>query len=175
VATLVLTVIGDDRAGLVDALAGVITQRGGNWERSQLAELAGKFAGIVVVDVADGAVDALTADLAQLAGLLHVAAERADGTSTLVPQRSIRFTLDLLGADRPGIVKEVSAILAAHQVNIDDLRTDTRDAPMAGGTLFEATIAASAAASLDRAALQASLEAIASELMVELAVTDQAN
>ena len=44
-ATLVLTVIGDDRAGLVNALAEAVTAHGGNWERSQLAELAGKFAG----------------------------------------------------------------------------------------------------------------------------------
>ena len=55
-ATLVLTVIGDDRAGLVNALADVVTAHGGNWERSQLAELAGKFAGIVLVlDVFAGA------------------------------------------------------------------------------------------------------------------------
>ena len=48
-ATLVLTLIGDDRAGLVNAVAEVVARHGGNWERSQMAELAGKFAGIVLV------------------------------------------------------------------------------------------------------------------------------
>ena len=62
-ATLVLTVIGDDRAGLVNALADVVTAHGGNWERSQLAELAGKFAGIVQVSVADERADELAAAL----------------------------------------------------------------------------------------------------------------
>ena len=42
---LVITVIGTDRAGLVSALAGVVADHEGNWTRSQLAELAGAFAG----------------------------------------------------------------------------------------------------------------------------------
>ena len=57
--TLVLTVIGDDRSGLVSMLSGVIAQHGGSWERSQMARLAGKFAGIVMVSVPDDRADAL--------------------------------------------------------------------------------------------------------------------
>ncbi len=48
---LVLTLIGDDRAGLVSAVAGAVSEHGGNWDRSQMAELAGKFAGIVLVTI----------------------------------------------------------------------------------------------------------------------------
>jgi glycine cleavage system regulatory protein len=65
-ATLVLTVIGDDRSGLVSALSGVIADHGGSWERSQMARLAGKFAGIVVVSVPDAGADALIRDLGPL-------------------------------------------------------------------------------------------------------------
>ena len=72
--TLVLTVIGDDRAGLVNALAEAVTAHGGNWERSQLAELAGKFAGIVSVSVPDEKADELAAALRPLAGLLAAGA-----------------------------------------------------------------------------------------------------
>ena len=58
VPAVVLTVIGDDRVGLVEALADTVSSHGGNWEHSQMAELAGKFAGIVVVTVpADRATD----------------------------------------------------------------------------------------------------------------------
>ena len=63
-ATLVLTLIGDDRAGLVNAVAEVVARHGGNWERSQMAELAGKFAGIVLVTVPDDSVDALVSAVA---------------------------------------------------------------------------------------------------------------
>ena len=52
-ATLVLTVVGDDRPGLVDALSGVIAAHDGNWEQSRMAHLAQKFAGILLVQVPD--------------------------------------------------------------------------------------------------------------------------
>ena len=75
--TLVLTVIGDDRVGLVEALAHTVSSHGGNWEHSQMAELAGKFAGIVVVTVpAEHATD-LTGALRALDGLLEVSAHPA--------------------------------------------------------------------------------------------------
>lgn len=47
-ATFVLTVIGDDRPGLVSALSARVSARGGSWERGQLIHLAGKFAGVVL-------------------------------------------------------------------------------------------------------------------------------
>ena len=76
--TLVLTVIGDDRSGLVSALSGVIADHGGSWERSQMARLAGKFAGIVLVAVPDESAEALIAELGPLGsqGLLDVTVER---------------------------------------------------------------------------------------------------
>ena len=77
-ATLVLTVIGDDRAGLVDALAGPIAAHDGNWDRSHMARLAGKFAGIVVVSVPDERTDALTAELRTLAATGPARRERGD-------------------------------------------------------------------------------------------------
>ncbi len=72
VSSLVLTVVGDDRAGLVTALAEVVSAHGGNWEHSQLAELAGTFAGIVVVSVPDDRVGALRESLDLLDGMLKV-------------------------------------------------------------------------------------------------------
>ena len=76
-ATLVLTAIGDDHAGLVRALSGVIESHGGNWETSRMAHLAGKFAGIVMVTVADDKADELIGDLKPLAdqGLLDITAK----------------------------------------------------------------------------------------------------
>ena len=52
-ATIILTVIGEDRPGLVSALSAPINAHGASWKRSQMSRLAGKFAGIVLVSVAD--------------------------------------------------------------------------------------------------------------------------
>jgi glycine cleavage system regulatory protein len=169
-ARLVLTVIGDDRAGLVSALADVVSAHDGNWEQGQMAELAGKFAGIVVVTVPDARRDELTTSLRGLDGLLEVAAHpgadaSADATGA-EPAR--RLTLHLLGNDRPGIVREVSSVLSRHDLSIETITTGTREAPMAGGLLFEAHVAVEVPASTDLADLRADLERLATELLVDL-------
>src|SRR4051795_257155 len=118
-ATLILTVLGDDRPGLVSALSTPIKAHGASWERSQLSQLAGKFAGIVVVSVPDHSLEALVADLTGLSSQgLQVVLERTDGS---VERESLRLSLDLLGADRPGIVAEISASLADRGVSIEEL------------------------------------------------------
>ena len=170
---LVLTVIGDDRAGLVSALADVVTAHDGNWEDSQLAELAGRFAGIVVVGVPAERVDELTSALHELDGLLEVTSHPgAEGAAGGVADDADaqRLTVDLLGNDSPGIVREVSSVLSRHELSIETMTTETREAPMAGGLLFEAHVAVEVPASTDLADLRADLERLATELLVDIAV-----
>ena len=170
---LVLTVIGDDRSGLVRALADVITEHDGNWEESQLAELAGKFAGIVVVSVPEARAEEFTASLSTLDGLLEVAAHpgvepaAAGGGGAADTDQ---LTIDLLGNDHPGIVREVSTVLSKHDLSIETMTTGTREAPMAGSLLFEAHVVVDVPAGWDTAALRADLERLASELLVDIAV-----
>jgi len=172
-ATLVLTVIGDDRAGLVDALAGPIAAHDGNWDRSHMARLAGKFAGIVVVSVGDERTDALTAELRTLAakGLLDVSVAIA---STNAPEPGDDLLqLRLIGQDRPGIVREVASALAQRNVSIEELETSASSAPMSGESLFEAIATLRVPAGTDPADVRSILEAIANELMVELDVSER--
>ena len=169
-ATFILTVLGDDRPGLVSTLSAPISAHGGSWERSQMSRLAGKFAGIVVVSVADARVDALTADLGALSEQgLQVLVERTDEP---VDRETLRLSLDLLGADHPGIVAEISASLAAHDVNIEELTTDVRDAPMSGGTIFQAHAVLTAPLATSTDELRSLLEGLANELMVDISLSD---
>jgi glycine cleavage system regulatory protein len=172
VATFVLTVLGDDRPGLVSALSATITAHGGSWERSQLAQLAGKFAGIVVVRVPDDRHDALVAELAALDGL-QVTVERGERSGAVVAGETRFFLLELLGDDRPGIVAEISAALAEAGVSIEELTTDVREAPHAGGMLFEARALLDVPAGATQDDVQAVLEGLADELMVELRLSEQ--
>ena len=171
-ASLVLTVIGDDRSGLVSALSGVIADHGGSWERSQMARLAGKFAGIVLVEVPDDRAEALIGALGPLGteGLLDVTVERA-GDEAPLSNDLTRLSLELVGADRPGIVHDISQALAARQVSIEELHTATREAPMVGGMLFEATATLLAPPTVPIADLQAVLEELANELMVDISLS----
>ena len=135
-----------------------------------MSRLAGKFAGIVLVSVADARLDALVADLTALnAQGLQVAIERTDEP---IERESQRLHLELLGADHPGIVAEISASLAARHVSIEELSTDVREAPMAGGTLFEARAVLNAPPTTSTDALRSMLEGLANELMVEIRLSD---
>ncbi len=163
--TLVLTVIGDDRAGLVNALAEVVAAHGGNWEQSHLAELAGKFAGIVLVTVPDAHAEALTQALRPLAGMLDITAQRADSDDTPAEPT---LTIELLGNDHPGMVREVTAVLTRHAVTIVEMLSATRQAPMAGGQLFEARVTAAVPDDADLGAVREDLELLAGELLVDL-------
>jgi len=167
-ATFVLTAIGDDRAGLVSMLADVVVEHGGNWERSQMAELAGQFAGIVLITVPDARADGFVQALDALGGVLDVRAHRGDDTRAA----SQRVTLALVGTDRAGIVRELSAVLARHGVSIEQLVTATREAPMAGGMLFEAEAVLELPEGLTLDALRHALESIAGELMVDIDLDD---
>lgn len=166
---MVLTVIGDDRAGLVASLSEVISKHDGNWERSQMAELAGKFAGIVIVSVPDGNAEDLTAALRGLGGLLEVAAHPG---SEATQESADKLSIELLGNDRPGIVHEVSSVLSRHHLSIETIETTTREAPMAGGQLFEGHMVVRVPAAADKAAIRSDLERLTTELLVDIAVSE---
>jgi glycine cleavage system regulatory protein len=168
-ATFVLTVLGDDRPGLVSAISAAISGRRGSWEHSQLAHLAGKYAGIVLLSAPDDESEALLADLRALESEgLQVVVERTD-----VPAERtvVKLALELVGADRPGIIAEISGLLAAQQVSIEDLVTELTDAPMAGGRIFEARATLVAPEGANAADLRDALEALSDRLMVDVHLT----
>ncbi|HEX7351798.1 glycine cleavage system protein R [Brachybacterium sp.] len=165
----VLTAIGDDRPGLVAALAAAVDEHGGNWVDSQLALLAGKFAGIVQVDLppdrAQSFLDALPA-LADEVGLSVEATAGVRNADREPPSSALR--LHLLGQDRTGMVREVTSALRAQGATIDGLRSWTREAPEGGGMLFEAEAELRLPATAGEDGVREALETIAAELMVDL-------
>ncbi|MEQ6898470.1 ACT domain-containing protein [Microbacterium sp. KR10-403] len=165
-AHLVLTVVGDDRAGLVKSLADVIAAHGGNWERSELAELAGAFAGIVLVEVADDHRDALVAGLETLDQLLQITPYT--GSEPVEPPPGERVTFTVLGNDRPGIVRDITQVLVGGGLTIDRFTSRTVEAPMSGGELFEATVSARARAGDAATDAVTELEELAGEIQVDL-------
>src|SRR5688572_21047012 len=169
--SLVLTVIGDDKPGIVEQLSDRILATGANWEESRMARLAGKFAGLLRVSVDADHADTLAAMLRSLdAGGLTVVVERSAHVEA-GPSRTVR--LEVVGNDHPGIVRDISRVLAQYQVNIEDLETDVTSAPMSGDTLFHARASLHLPPSVTIDRLRRVLEALAGELMVDLALADQ--
>jgi glycine cleavage system regulatory protein len=168
---LVLTVLGEDRPGLVESLAHVIATHGGNWLESRMARLAGKFAGILRVSVRSASVEALTAALQGLEtqGLrLLIEWSPSDDAA----QNYRQLTLDLIGNDRVGIIRDISQALARRGINIDELHTRYLSAPMTGEMLFKATAQLRVPLQVQLAELQESLERLAHDLMVDITLAD---
>ena len=166
---LVLTFIGDDRPGLVSVISERIAASGGTWLESRSARLAGKFAGILLVSIADDRLAGLELSLRQLelAGL-RLTIDRgvmAPGDRT---QRLI--ALDIVGHERPGIVRDVTQALNHLGVNIEEFVSGLEGAPFSGEAMFRATARLRAPEGLALEDLRKSLERLAGEIMVDLTI-----
>lgn len=166
---LVLTVLGEDRPGLVESLSQAIAAHGGNWLESRMSRLAGKFAGILRASVPESELEALTATLRQLESQgLRLLIEWSTNDEPAPAYQILK--LDLIGNDRMGIIHDISQSLATHGVNIDELNTDYLSAPMSGEMLFKATARIRVPLEVAVADLQTHLEQIAHDLMVDIAL-----
>jgi glycine cleavage system regulatory protein len=166
---LVLTLLGPDRPGIVEALAEPIARHGGNWLESRMAHLAGKFAGILRLEVPAGQEASLVTALRALeSGGLRLTIEA--GPSPAAAPGARAFVLELVGLDRPGIVREISHALAGEAVNIEELTTDRTTAPMSGELLFRSRARVSVPAAVDPERLRQRLEQLAGDLMVQVSL-----
>jgi len=165
--SLVLTVIGTDRPGIVEQLSDQVLAVGGNWEESRMTRLAGKFAGLLRVSVDTAQADRLAAGLRGLsAGDLTIVVERS-GDGDVSGSRAL--SLELVGSDRPGIVRDISHVLARHGVNIEELETEVESAAMSGEPIFHARARVRLPNSTNVDEIRSVLEAMADHLMVDLA------
>ncbi|MFC3608406.1 glycine cleavage system protein R [Stutzerimonas tarimensis] len=163
---LVVTVIAEDQPGLVERIAKCITEHGGNWLDSRMAHMAGQFAGIlrigVMPDRQPGLIDGLK-ELEQQGIRVLLA-----GAGPSTPAQAQAILLELVGNDRPGIIREITRLLAEHRVNLESLDTDVLPAPMSGEPLFHARARLAVPSEVSLGELQTHLETLADDLMVEL-------
>jgi glycine cleavage system regulatory protein len=166
-----MTVIGQDRPGLVDSVAGLVAEQGGNWLESQMSRLGGQFAGILRVEVPSENEPALVAGLKKLEarGLTVVVHPDQPKPSATSARQSM---LEIVGQDRPGIVREISHALASFGVNVEDLQTECASAAMSGETLFKASARLSIPESCNAAQIRQKLERIAADLIVEISLAE---
>ena len=165
---LVMTIIARDRPGLVDLVARTIAQHGGNWLESRMSHLGGQFAGILRVQAPADQEAALIAALRALEvqGLTIVVQEDCEPP----PDTGARSGawLEIVGQDRPGIVRQISSALANFGVNVEELHSECSSAPMSGETLFSARIKVGIPADSKMIGLRETLERIAADLMVDI-------
>lgn len=162
-----MTMIGRDRPGLVELVAATIAEHGGNWLESRMCRLGGEFAGILRFEVSSERQEPLQTALKQLERQGLVLTIQSDQT-TSSEKAGNSAILDLVGQDRPGIVRQITHALARYGVNVEELETECESAPMSGETLFKAHIAVFVPDACPLSKLQAELETIAGDLLVDI-------
>jgi len=172
ITSLVVTIVGPDRPGLVSKISDAATEFGANWADSLMANLAGQFAGILHLQVPSRNADMLVAALEELDAVnLHVSVAR--GVPPTVSQKpSRRIKLDLVGQDRPGIIHSISSQLAKHGVSIEKLHTRITSGAMSGEQMFHMESSLLVPTILSEDELRAALEGLANELMVDISLDD---
>lgn len=167
-----LTIIGVDRPGLVEALSRTVTDHGGNWEASRMARMAGRFAGILRVTVADERAGELTQALGGLEerGLRVVVEPRVEEAA---PAPGRPLMIEMVGNDRPGVIRDLSAALAARRINIEELSTEASPAPMAGGLLLRIDARLHVPDDMTSADLGDVLEEVARDYMIDVAKPEE--
>ncbi|PSS53803.1 glycine cleavage system protein R [Pseudomonas sp. BBP2017] len=163
---LVLTVIAPDKAGQVERIAECIAEHNGNWLESRMSRMAGQFAGILKVAVPAESYEELVRALEALGKYdirVLIAKSGIEPSCTWKP-----IAMELVGNDRPGIVRDITRLLADLGVNVERLTTEVSPAPMSSEPLFHADALLAMPLTLSLDVLQAKLEALADDLMVEL-------
>ena len=171
---LVMTIISPDRTGLVESIARTVAEHGGNWLESRMCRLGGEFAGILRIEVPAEKKSALLGALQTLQanGLqILVRADQAPAAAAFGKQAK----LEIVGSDRPGIVREITSALARAGVNVEEFTSEVVSAPMSGETLFKAGARLQLPERCDLAALKRDLEKIAADLLVDVSIAEIAS
>ena len=172
-ASLAVTVVGPDRPGIVKLLAERAKGFGANWAASRMANLAGQFAGIVHLEVPAENADALSNALSALESTgLRVVIARSEPAAAPAGRRAVR--LELAGPDRPGIVRDLSTSLAERGVSIEDLHTEVVDGAAGAGHVFKVRALLFVPNAVTNEALGRALDALATEMKVDLALGEGA-
>lgn len=178
-AHVAVTAVGADRPGIVAAVTKVLVERGCNLEDASMTILRGHFAMMLVVDVPTGTVDGEAADkaAAALEGALTPVADDLQLVVTVRPIADPRdtepapttaggsWTVAVYGADRPGIVYGVAALMAELGINIVDLTTRVVGTPEA--PVYTMLLDVAVPPGIAERDLRARLDRLAEQLAVE--------
>ena len=162
----IISIMTDDRPGIVDTLSGLVKDHSGNWLESRMTQLAGKFAGIVKIQINENNIAPLQADLDKLKESgWNINSEIIQPSNE---DASANTKISIVGNDRPGIVKDVAQALASHAVNVIELNTEFESAAMSAEPLFKTKARVHVPSSVDFDDVRDSLEKLSNELMVEI-------
>ena len=132
---LIIKGIGPDKPGIVAAISGMVTSNNGNIEESRMIRLGSEFSIIMMVEISEDSLSNLSDDLESIDGIKFYLTE----TKKLPNLDAPTHIMHLTGGDTEGIVHKMTDVMTSMGVNIIEIITDTKNAPITGTTVFEMT------------------------------------
>jgi glycine cleavage system transcriptional repressor len=135
--TIVFTLTGSDRVGIVEEVTGVLLGLGGNIQTSRMARLGGEFAMLVLLSLPAEKVGELDSGLAYLTDhgykttMCATDEAASDSFAGWLP-----YLIEVRGADHEGIIHDIAAGLSHAGISIESMETGTSPAAVSGLTLF---------------------------------------
>ena len=170
--SVVLTLTGPDRVGIVEELTKAMLELGGNVDISRAERLGGEFAVLMLVSLAEQDAEKIDSSLAHLTRQGYkVTVTPTDASAAERHAGWPAYRVEVEGADHEGIVHEIARGLSSQGISIDAMDTDTSRAPVTGTTLF--SMSATVLVPPDVAATEwmAALDEAARESNVDVRVT----
>jgi glycine cleavage system transcriptional repressor len=170
--TLVFTLTGADRVGIVDKVTQLLLDCGGNIETSRMARLGGEFAILVLVSLPADRMGALEAAIPRLVAQGYkVTTTRTEERDAETRAGWLPYQVDVTGADHEGIIHEIAHTLSECGITIDSMDTGTARAPNSGAALFTMTALIAVPPDLSHREWKTTLENAARRLDVEIEVS----
>ncbi len=164
--SIVLSVLGDDKPGMIDGLSSIIVSHNGDWVESKMSKIEGKFAGILRVNIPGDTIEPLVKELMSADLGLSIACEELRAPESLAEFKN--YNIELIGNNHTGIIRQLSHVLANLGANLEEINTEVIEGTMSGEKLFKAKINLHLPLGVDEDFVRAKLEQIANEMMVEI-------
>jgi len=135
--TIVLTLTGPDRVGIVEEVTGVFLDLGGNIEVSRMARLGGEFAILMLVTLPTDKLAAIDEALRPLTSAGYKTTISQTEQAAYPGWRS--YQVEVEGADHEGIIHEIARGLSQQGISVESMETGTTSSPITGTPLFTMT------------------------------------
>ena len=164
---LIISANGIDRKGIVSEISSIININDGNIETSKMIRLETEFALLVLIDINNNKIEILRDKLNQIKSLSFNFIETESDTNNHFINK---YHLYINGADNEGIVHSFSKFLSEIDINIDEISTKIKNAPMSATPLFMMDVIIGSKSKIDIKNVSKNLNEIAGKLGVDVSI-----
>ncbi len=163
--TFVMSVVGPDSPGTIKTIAETTRALGGEWLKSKVMRLDGNLTAMMKVAIDPDNEPRLKSELLQdFPELQFFYSAVATGSS--VPTKSITLVLDC--KDRPGLTKDINAILANLDLVVENMECNRAHVSTIGEAVFTARIALAVPEDRNSEAVADEIESMAKGIRVNV-------